>query len=286
MKRTTTNLIILLIVAFLGGFQTTEAQFFKKLKERAKQAAEEAVMQKTEEIAAEKVGKGMDKMFDFDFSKMSMDPAILPTTYDFEWKYTLKMQSKQGSFNIIYYLKPDAKYFGSRAVLPKKAMAGNMLMIQDMGLDVMTIFMEANGMKSGHIVSTSVDEKFDPDAVEAEMMDAEEFSFKEIGSKEVLGYQCQGFLMENKEMKMTMYVAMDAPVSFNQVYGGQPKKMPKGFDPKWLEKADSSIVMEMNMVHKKKKKFSAKMSCIGLDNEPMSINVSDYEFIKLDGGQE
>ncbi|NER19064.1 DUF4412 domain-containing protein [Spongiivirga citrea] len=285
MKTTTTNLIILLIVAFLGGFQTTEAQFFKKLKERAKQAAEEAVMQKTEEIAAEKIGKGMDKLFDFDFSKSSMDPAILPETYEFEWKYTLKMQAKQGTFNMVYYLKPDATYFASRAVMPKKSMAGNVLMVHDIGLNVMTMFMEASGSKAGHIISLSNDDEFDIEELEAET-EIQDYTFKKIGTKEILGYECQGFLMENDDMKMTMYVAMDAPVSFNQVYGGQPKKMPKGFDPKWLEKADSSIVMEMNMVNKKKKKFSAKMTCIALENTPTTINVSEYEFMKLPTMQE
>ncbi len=279
------TLIMLLVCFFISGTYTAEAQFFKKLKERAKQAAEEAVMQKTEEIAAEKIGKGMDKLFDFDFSKSSMDPAILPETYEFEWKYTLKMQSKQGSFNMIYYLKPEAAYFGSRAVLPKKAMAGNILMVQDIGLNVMTMFMETSGSKAGHIISLSKDNEFDLDEVEA-ATEIQDYTFKKIDSKEILGYQCQGFLMENDEMKMTMYVAMDAPVSFNQVYGGQPKKMPKGFDPKWLEKAESSLVMEMNMVNKKRKKFSAKMTCIGLENTPTSINVGDYEFMKLGMPQE
>ena len=80
---------------------------------------------------------------------------------------------------------------------------------------------------------------------------------------------------------MTMYVAMDAHVSFNQVYGNHMKTTPKGFDQKWMKKAENSIMMEMDITNKKKKKYNAKMTCVALEKMPKTVVVSEYEFMNL-----
>ncbi len=259
--------------------QQAEAQFFKKLKKRAEQAAEEAVLRKAEEKAAQTAEKGMDKVFNFDFTKKSMDPSVLPASYDFDWKYKLLMKSKQGEFDMAYYLKPGASYFGSKPEFKEKMMINGMFMVMDESLKTMTIFMNTNGKKSGHIVPSIADEIVEQ-ADESELM--KDMNYKELGSKSILGYECQGFQIENSEIKMTMYVTFDAPVSFNQVYGGtNSKAFPKGFDPKWLKGADNSLMMEMIFVNKKKKKFNATMTCVELVNESKSIVVGEYEFMKL-----
>ena len=171
-------------------------------------------------------------------------------------------------------------YFGSQPELEdQNIMAEGMFLVFDQELNVLTIFMDSENGKAGHVLQTPdmADEIDDADI--AEMGD---YTFKEIDTKTILGYECQGFQMENDELKMTMYVALDSPVSFNQVYGGNPKSLPKGFDPKWMEKAENSIMMEMDVVNKKKKKFSAKMTCVALEKSPKTIVVADYEFMKLD----
>jgi flagellar motor protein MotB len=52
---------VLCMMAFL---QSGQAQFLKKIKERAKQAAEETVLRKTEEITAEETSKKIDTVYD------------------------------------------------------------------------------------------------------------------------------------------------------------------------------------------------------------------------------
>ncbi len=264
--------------------QQAEAQFFKKLTKRAEKAAEEAVLRKVEEKAAQTAEQGMDKIFNFDLSKKSMDPSVLPASYDFEWKYKLQMKAKQGDFDMAYYLKPGASYFGSKPEFKEKMMMNGMFMVMDQGLKTMTIFMSTDGKKSGHIVPMMTDEIVDQADDEQLMSD---MNYKELGTKTILGYECQGFQIENKEMKMIMYVTFDAPVSFNQVYGGtNSKALPKGFDPKWMKGADNSLMMEMTFINKKKKKYSATMTCVELVNEPISIVVSEYEFMKLNAETE
>jgi len=282
MRKQTLKRLVLCVGILVCYSQQTEAQFFKNLKKRAEEAAKEAVLRKAEEKAARTAEKGMDKIFDFDFSKKSMDPSVLPESYDFEWKYKLKMKSKQGDFDMAYYLKSGANYFGSKPEFKEKMVMNGMFMVMDQEAKAMTVFMSANGKKSGHIVPSMTDVA---DTADNEQL-MSEMNYKELDTKTILGYECQGFQLENKDMKMVMYITFDAPVSFNQVYGGtNSKALPKGFDPKWLKRADNSLMMEMTFTNKKKKKYSATMTCVELAEHAHTINVNEYEFMKLNTQQ-
>ena len=275
--KTLKPLLLTFIFLFIGS--TTQAQFLKKLKKRAEEAIEEVVVRKTADKAAQMTEKGMDKIFNIDFGGPQVDPSVLPERYDFEWKYTMQMKHEKGNMNMTYYLTPGAKYFGSQPEMEDNPMANGMFMVFDEKLDIMAIFMETEDGKSGTLLKNpSIDIE---DIAEQEEANLEDYTFTEIGTKTILGYECQGFQMENDEMKITMYMAMDAQVSFNQVYGSHMKTKPKGFDPKWMEKAENSIVMEMDMIHKKKKKYNAKITCVALEKSPKTLVVSDYEFMKL-----
>lgn len=274
-----TKLLSVLLLTFIFSSQMSHGQFLKKLKKRAEEAAKEAILRKAEEKAAQAAEKSVEKVLNFDFSKKSEDPSILPKSYEFEWKYVLQMQVDKKNVNMVYYLNPEAKYFGAKPDMGKSKQVGSMLMVMDESLKVMTLFSDMNEKKMGHILPTNQNLETDD---EDENEEIEDFTFKEIDTKTILGYECQGFEFESSEYKMVMYVAFDAPVSFNQVFGGHTKHMPKGFNPKWLEAADNSLVLEMDFIHKKKKKYNSKMVCVALENESTSVIINDYEFIKTD----
>lgn len=271
------KLLPVFILVYILSSQLSHGQFLKKLKQRTEEAAKEAIIRKAEDKAAKMAEKSAEKVLNFDFSRKSEDPSILPSSYEFEWKYVLQMQANNSNINMVYYLKPDAKYFGSKPVMGKNKQVGSMLMVMDESLKVMTLFSDVSGQKTGHILSTNQDFETD-EADESEAM--EDFTFKEINTKTILGYECQGFQFENSEYKMKMYIAFDAPVSFNQVFGAHTKQLPKGFNPKWLEAADNSLVLEMDFIHKKKKKYNSKMVCVALENEPSTITINEYQFMK------
>ena len=86
----------LFITAIIGfSFsQTVEAQFLKKLGDRVKQKVENTVVEKTANKAAEKTSNSMDKVFNanpFGGSKEKADPSLVAGSYDFSWKYSLKI---------------------------------------------------------------------------------------------------------------------------------------------------------------------------------------------------
>ncbi|WP_400075267.1 DUF4412 domain-containing protein [Winogradskyella sp. R77965] len=272
---------ILSIAFLILASQLSYGQIWKKLKKKAEKAVEEVVVRKTADKAAEMAGKGMDKIFDINLNGAQADPSILPENYEFEWKYTLQMIHKQGTMNMNYYLKPDAKYFGSQAELEGNPMANGIFMVFDEELDIMAIFMDTkNGKgKAGQILKNSSGDIEELSEEDAAILD--DYTFTELDTKTILGYECQGYQMENDELKMTMYFATDSPVSFNQVYGNHIKNVPEGFDPKWMEKAENSIIMEMDIENKKRKKHSAKMVCVALEESPKTLVVSEYEFMNL-----
>lgn len=278
-----TPFILLVIFTFFN--QSVNAQFLKKLKQRVQEAAEETVIGKSEEKAAEKTGEGVDKILNINFNNIfnkkttisNFDPSMLPESYDFEWKYNLQMQTKDGIINMIYYLKPEAKYFGVKPEMEQASAMGDMFMVMDIEHNINIILMDMGDKKMANPMSLAND-------IDIENEDeslADKYSFEEIGSKEILGYECQGFRMENDEVEMIIYATMDAPVSFSQIYGVDTKNMPKGFNPKWLDKIENSLVMEMEYTDKNKKKNTAKMTCVALNEKSISINISDYEFMNL-----
>ncbi|TLP74274.1 DUF4412 domain-containing protein [Maribacter sp. ACAM166] len=277
--KTLKPLALTLIFLLIGS--SAQAQFWKKLTKKAEQAVEEVIVRKTSDKAAEMAEKSMDKIFDIDFSGPQVDPSILPERYDFEYKYTMQMKHKKGNMNMTYYLKPDAKYFGSQPEMEDNPMANGMFMLFDQELEIIVILMESENGKSGHVLKSPTADI--GEMAEQETTNINDYTFTELSTKTILGYECQGFQMENDDMKMTMYIAMDSPVSFNQVFGDHMKTTPKGFDPKWLKKADNSIVMEMDMIHKKKEKYNMTMTCVALEKYPKTVVVSDYEFMKLGG---
>jgi len=279
MRKTRT---LLIAIAFLFVGSSAQSQLFKKIAKSAEKAAERSILKKTEQKAAEKTDKALDGIFNMELGGMmgnsNMDPSVLPESYSYEWRYTLQTEHEKGNMKMHYYLKEGGTDFASRMELQQQTMMSGMLMVMDPALDATTILMNTNGKKHGQIISSpelDIEEMSNENSMEG-------YEFKEIGTKNILGYTCQGFQIENEETLMTMYVAFDTPVSLNKVYGNNPKQLPKGFDPKWLEKiGENSLMMEMDIKNKKKPKHSAKMRCVALEKDPMTINISEYEFPQL-----
>jgi len=274
MKTRTILLATLLLIGTIA-----HGQFLDKLAKRAEKAAERTVLNRAEKEASKKTDQALDEVLNMDLGAMggsNVDPSTLPSSYDFDWRYTMQMSHEKGDMKFHYFLSEEGGAFGSKPELSQGATPfGNMLMVMDPALETITILTDNGGQKTGTVMSN-------PDMADTDSQESDigNYEFKEIGTKEILGYTCQGFLVENEDTKMTMYVAFDTPISFNNMYSGKnAKQLPKGFDPKWLDKiGDNSLMMEMDFVNKKKKKQSAKMTCVTLEKEPLTINIAEYDF--------
>lgn len=194
----------------------------------------------------------------------------LKAIYDFDYTYKLKMTNKKDDIQFDYYLKKDAEYFGfALPILSKDQEGMNMFTVMDNENLVTAMFMEVMGKK---VVQKTKIKLSDFDADD----NTSDYTMKEIDSKTILGYKCQGFIMENKDSETTIYITNEAPINFNKVWDTGKNKMPKGFNPAWMKKYSDGLVMEMHYVDKKKAKNNMTMTCIALDKTDFSIESSDY----------
>jgi hypothetical protein len=194
----------------------------------------------------------------------------LPTTYDFDYTYKLKMTHKKGDMELTYFLKEGAQYFGFDTGDMTKGSDTKMFMVMDGSIGVTAMFMEMMGKKVVQKTKLKGSD-FDTNSENSD------YTFTKIESKTIMGFECEGFVSENDENKITFYITDDVPVSFNQVFGSNAKNMPKGFNPDWMKKyAENGLMMQMIFVDKKKSKNSMTMDCIGLDKTDFSIDTSAY----------
>jgi len=284
---------ITLFILFLSLMSTNvlKAQFLERLNKRVQRSAENAAINKAEQIAADKAGeaieKGVTKGLESIFTKKmegvnsgsikSVDASKIPDSYTFEWMYTMQMQTNSGLVNIDYFLKPNATYFGSKVNMEQSKSAGLMFMVTDFYRNINTIFMETNGSKMAMPTVLNLDVNIESD----EKIKSNDFSFKKIGTKTILGYKCQGFKAVTDEATTIIYVTNDSPVSFNQLFGSNVKSIPKGFDPKMLSTIKNGLIMEMEYTSKEDKNNTTTLKCVILKKNPFTINKSDYQFMNM-----
>jgi len=208
------------------------------------------------------------------FAQMPNSKKVdLPATYTFDYNYKLKMtsQSQKDEMVMDYYLKKDADYFGFK-MNQMKTEQGDMFFVMDNKLNVNAMFMDLMGQKMVQTSSLDMKEMTKEDAESNK-----DFNIKKIGTKTILGYDCQGFVTDNEDAEITFYIAENAPVSFNKMWDANSKHMPKGFNAEWLKKMENGLMMEMTYKDKKKSKSDMTMTCVGLEKTDFSIKTSEYK---------
>ena len=265
------NYQILIVVVFLLFFiPTSQGQFLKKLQKRVEQKVENAVIEKTANKAAEKATKSMDKIFEgnpFGGGKEKADPALVADSYDFTWKYSLKMSTKDGAMVFDYYLKPDASYFGFTSEVMT-----NMFTVMDNNHKITAMFMESEGNNVGMVMQMP-----DIDLEDAKNTQ-DQFDFQTLPEKTINGYLCKGVKATNDGYEMIMYFTDEAEVSFDDIYKNNNTKIPPQLK-NYFNPDDKILMISMDMTDLKNKKNNAQMECVGLEQVNKTIRKSDYKFM-------
>ena len=195
----------------------------------------------------------------------------LPASYTFDYNYKLKMTAKKDIMIFDYFLKNGASYFGFK-MDQMKSEQGDMFFVMDSKLDVNAMFMDMMGQKM--VQTSSLDFK---EMANETSESNKDFNIKKIGTKTILGYECQGYVTDNEEYEITFYIAENAPVSFNNMWEANSKNMPKGFNADWMKKMENGLLMEMIYKDKLKPKNDMTMMCIDLQKTDFNIKTSDYK---------
>ncbi|WP_370480267.1 DUF4412 domain-containing protein [Tamlana flava] len=300
-----TKYFLFILIALALTFNA-EAQFLKKLKKKAEQAAERTVLRKTDEVVSQKTEKTIDDVTEGNQDEENkentssttnqtnntssgnnttrtqspnMNPLMgsgknaaknLPDTYAFDWEFkTIMRTSENEEMNMDYLIKPDASYFGMQMSSKEYQQMEFMCIVVDSETETSATFMNANGQKMAMI------SKHPNDLMKNEKEN--KFSYKEIGTKKILGYECYGIEIEDADYIGTIYFTLDAPINFRALFENS-KSTPKGFDPALLQVLkEEALIMEMDFKHKKKKKQNFTMTAQSLEKKKTVINTKEYQ---------
>ncbi len=217
--------------------------------------------------------QGKKKLMESMMGKGKADNSKLPDTYQFQWEYkTIMKTSNNEEMNMDYLINPGTDYFGMQMSGKEYQQMDFMCIVVDPKIESSTTFMSSKGQKMamlGKLPKEGTKKGKDP-----------KMSFKEIGTKEILGYECDGIEVENADYIGTMYFTLDAPVSFSAIFAYSKKNTPKGFDPALMEVLEEdALLMEMNFENKKKRKQSFTMTAVSLEQKETAIKTSDYQLM-------
>ncbi len=217
-----------------------------------------------------------NKMMETMMGSSKLDTSTLPDAYEFSWEYKTEIKTaKNESMEMNYLIGEDKDYIGMEMSGKEFKQMGKMRIVMDSKAKIMIMFMNAQGQSMAQI--TKLPEQKNSNAEDPG------YSYKEIGTKDILGYECYGIELENADYKGTIYFTLDAPVNFSAFFAfANNKNAPKGFDPALLEVLEEeALLMEMNFNHKKKKKQSFTMTAISLEKKQTVIKKKDYQFMQM-----
>lgn len=270
MKR---SLLLLLSVVLVST--TAEAQFFKNLKKKVEEKVEQRVTEKVSNKAADAADKQLENIMTANLGKAGLPfggervpGEEIPASYNFDWECTMTMNSEAGEMTMVYLLSDDQPITGVRI-----NEAGGMTVVQDYDNQLSVMYMNSGG--NGMMSATRIDlDNLDYGEIENPY---EEMEVQKIGTKEILGYKCQGYRMENEEYILTYYITDEAPVSFHEMQiAQQSENFPKHFSTDWFEE-ENPMMMEMDMVNKKNPEANVVMKVSKIENKPVNIRTADYQ---------
>ncbi|MGB5316969.1 MAG: hypothetical protein WBN56_13290 [Robiginitalea sp.] len=271
-----------LLLVFLLLTCNLQGQFLKKLKQKVESQVEDVVAEKIAAKAAGEAGELMDKAFDdlleggigesagFPIGGDPVNPEDIPDSYDFEWAYELTITTDQMEepFPMTYLLKEGSPYWGMNI----EQQGTSILMVFD--ADKMMTLMFMDNAEARFMTASKIPEQF---------LEGEEFSpqdgyeIRELPAKEILGYSCKGFEMEDAQYKTTVYTTFETEVSFSDMYK-KNEHFPEDFDMEWIRDGEKSgMIMEMVIEDKTKNELDAKMVCTRLERAPQTITTSNYQ---------
>ncbi len=280
---------------------TSNAQFFKKLKKRAENAVERTVLNKTDREVSKKTDKTIDVVINGDDEndkkseseskelteeqkEKAEKRAIslfggglegIPDTYQFEYVMDMKMTSrKNDDMTLQYFIKPNASYFGN-AIPNQKT---NSVIVYDLENQAMVTFMDNNGQKMAMKMRIPLEEKMQEmieKTQKGENNTANTANITPLPSKTILGYNCKGYLIKQDEGTSKIYITDEAPVSFVGMFANL-EKMQKNMNTATIPFGKNSLMMEMEYTSNKGKRDNIHMICTALKEQPFTINKAEY----------
>ena len=299
------KLIFLSLIVSISFSFDADAQFLKKLKKRVQQAAEETVIDKTAEKAAQETGKAMDSLLEIDpdyqakneeqlqnMYLQSGEEIPIDEVYSFNTNvvYQMKNISDNKPTTIDYsmwfsesenYMASEMKNIKSKETNDKQMPNGMITIIDDKN-QAMIVIMEEQ--KIAQIISMS---KIKEIAIEEEEEEGEisKTSIPKINktgkSKKILGYHCEEFSTLTEDGKISFWITQDLKFYQKNMFLNMSKSL-GGNEFQNIPDAAQGFMMEMHYENKSKNE-KGSMVVTGISKNIKTINTKDYQMMNLSG---
>ncbi|MGD8428187.1 MAG: DUF4412 domain-containing protein [Balneolaceae bacterium] len=245
-----------------------EAQIWKKLKNKAKEAAEKKLEEKAAEALQKKAEQMVENYWDSIFGDISQDSASgkLPFTfnsnvktednYHFDVVTTMEVETVKGNgeseppATLLMHFNKNEMYTGTKFVSEDlKKENGDLFIIYDFKNEAMLMLMSSDDDK----FSIAYDWKQAVDLTNDSLIAKEEevnwdeannwHGYSRIGQKNIAGYSCEGYQSQNDEIKTEIWVTRDEGYGMGNMFRANSNtKQLKGKLP---EDYPYGMVMEM-----------------------------------------
>ncbi len=296
------KLILLTLAISLSFSNETNAQFLKKLKKRVQQAAEEAIIDKTAEKAAQETGKAMDSLLEIDPSyqaknqehpqKMLMqtgEKIPVEEVYSFNTNVVYQMNfisdNKPSTIDYSMWFSDDENYMASEmknitsGKTKNKQMPMGMITIIDDKNKAMIMILEEQ--KIAQVISM---DKIKEIAIEedGESLDTSFPNIKKTGkSKKILGYYSEEFTTQTEDETMSFWVTQDVKLYQKNMFLNMSESL-GGIKFEDIPNAAKGFMMEMHFENKSNGE-KGSMVVTGIFNKAKTIVTKNYQLMNLSG---
>ncbi|MFV0590246.1 MAG: DUF4412 domain-containing protein [Draconibacterium sp.] len=265
---------ILLILLCLSIGNAAEAQLLKKLKQKAQEAAERSLLNKTDEVVSDKTDQALDSLITPDSNNpedMLGEPipappdnnVKVPDSYNFSYKVTMEIKKGERTKEMEYYLQPDEAYYVKKEVKDKYTQH----VVYDIDIGREIYFVEMEGEK---IISRKKMDLLTVAKLVGAYRDAPNREVKPIGSKNILGYNCEGYEITTDSGTTQVWITNEAPAT---MYRTLFEKRAEAPDSPFTK---NTMIMETTFTSKEDRGRDYQMVCTQFQPENLVFNKDDY----------
>ncbi|MCK0158562.1 DUF4412 domain-containing protein [Cellulophaga sp. F20128] len=255
-------ILLLLIGSFISG--NAEAQIFKELVKAV------GKKDKKEPDTSKAKNKGMDEKV---MNIFGGGMEGLPETYSFSYIINMQITSNKDETTLHYYVAPNATYFGN--AIPQDHV--NSVVVYDMENEAMVTFMDDGKQKMAMTMRLPFSDKKMQVMLKKEADDTmKNGNIIPLPDKTILGFNCKGYQIADKDGVSKIWFTNEAPVSFVGMFASADK-MPKNLDGAMIPFGPKSMMLEMEYTSNKKKKDNMRMLCTGIEEKNFAIERKDYK---------
>ena len=256
--------------------ESSNAQIWKKIKNKTKQKVEDRVAEKVSEKLAEAILGKMTEKFELDSNpyrggtKISK-PENLPEEYSFDWKYQMKITNGNYSedMNLNYWLSSENSYIAySNPESPE------MFSVVDAENQAIVSYTEEEGKSFAMSYSYPIDSIVENnDALGTN----DAVNVTELPDKEFLGYTAKGYEIDTSESTMIIYVTSDFDVKFSGNAAIPGQNIAYIFSN--TSEIKDSLTMYMKFVDKSDPDNAMEMECVSIQKDKLVKKNSEYNFL-------